>query len=91
MIGIPFGVSYFPIGWKSDTEAGDTAGKSSSGGADDFVNGHFPLPGKEALGIRMFLYATIVAQFVLAFRSDFHSAIGLEMVENVRCKCNSSK
>ncbi|CAB9528725.1 solute carrier family 26 [Seminavis robusta] len=84
MIGIPFGVSYFPIGWKSSTEeVSSNNATTASGAPDDFVNGPFPLPGKEALGIRMFLYATIIAQVVLALRSDFHSAIGLEMVENV--------
>jgi sulfate permease, SulP family len=84
MIGIPFGVSYFPVGWKSGMEDATNGSSDKEGGASDgFVNGPFPLPGKEALGIRMFLYATIVAQIVLSWKSGFHSPIGLEMVENV--------
>ena len=76
MIGIPFGVSYFPIGWRSadaqqqDAEAGD-------------VQGPFPLPGKEALGIRMFLFSTAIGQIVFTLQSQFPNAIGLQMVENV--------
>lgn len=62
MIGIPFGVSYFPISWSGDD---------------------FPLPGKEALGIRMFLFSTIVGQVVFTFKSGFVNPIGLQMVENV--------
>lgn len=49
----------------------------------DFLHGPFPLPGKEALGIRMFLYATLVAQLVFTWKSHFVNPIGLEMVENV--------
>ena len=56
---------------------------STTGSPDDFVHGSFPLPGKEALGIRMFLYSTIVAQLVFTWKSHFSSPIGLEMVENV--------
>lgn len=59
------------------------ASTSTSGMPDDFVHGPFPLPGKEALGIRMFLYSTIVAQLVFTWKSHFSSPIGLEMVENV--------
>jgi Sulfate permease family len=63
MMGIPFGVSYFPIDWHND---------------------EFPVPGgKEAVGIRMFLYACMVAQIVLTFTSHFPNAVGLQMVENV--------
>lgn len=44
MMAIPFGASYFPIGWRADgTNNGDT-------NEDDDVNGLFPLPGKQALG-----------------------------------------
>lgn len=46
-------------------------------------NGDFPLPGKEALGIRVFLFTTVVGQVVFCFASKFTSAISLEMVENV--------
>jgi hypothetical protein len=43
-------------------------------------SGPFPLPGKEALGIRMFLFSTIVGQLVYTFSSGFHNPIGLQMV-----------
>eukprot|EP00977_Amphora_coffeiformis_P011092 scaffold2655_cov179-Amphora_coffeaeformis.AAC.25 len=78
MIGIPFGVSYFPVGWRPmDNTQMDGAGD----GGD--VAGPFPLPGKEAVGIRMFLFSTAVGQIVFTLRSQFHNAIGLQMVENV--------
>jgi SulP family sulfate permease len=71
MIGIPFGVSYFPISWSSHVdEATDSEGP-------------FPLPGKEALGIRMFLFSTIIGQLVFTLTSKFPNPIGLQMVENV--------
>lgn len=77
MIGIPFGVSYFPVGWRpmdnpnaQNIDTGDVAGS-------------FPLPGKEAVGIRMFLFSTAVGQIVFSLQSQFHNAIGLQMVENV--------
>ena len=73
MIGIPFGVSYFPVGWRASAGEAD----------DDNVSGAFPLPGKEALGIRMFLFSTIVAQVVFTLSSGFDNPIGLQMVENV--------
>lgn len=38
---------------------------------------------QEALGIRMFLYSTIIAQIVFTLKSEFVNPIGLEMVENV--------
>lgn len=47
------------------------------------VEGPFPLPGKEALGIRMFLFSTMIGQIVFTFASKFHNPIGLQMVENV--------
>mgnify|MGYP005855224443 CR=1 FL=1 len=75
MIGIPFGVSYFPVGWRPMDSTGD------AGGGD--VAGPFPLPGKEAVGIRMFLFSTAVGQLVFTLQSQFHNAIGLQMVENV--------
>lgn len=46
-------------------------------------DGTFPIPGKEALGIRVFLFTTVVGQLVFTFISKFTSAISLEMVENV--------
>jgi SulP family sulfate permease len=73
MIGIPFGVSYFPIGWSSVTVVSD----------DDDVNGAFPVAGKEALGIRMFLFSTIIGQLAFTMTSGFNNPIGLQMVENV--------
>ena len=76
MIGIPFGVSYFPVGWRpmDNAQIVDTGGD---------VAGPFPLPGKEAVGIRMFLFSTAVGQVVFTLQSQFHNAIGLQMVENV--------
>lgn len=78
MIGIPFGVSYFPIGWQEENS--DAINKELT---DDFVKGTFPLPGKEALGIRMFLFATAIGQFIFTATSGFINPIGLQMVENV--------
>lgn len=71
MIGIPFGVSYFPIGWKNGSWV-------SSSEESDGVSGQFPLPGKEALGIRMFLFSTIVGQVVFTLMSGFDNPIGLQ-------------
>jgi len=78
MIGIPFGVSYFPIGWQEANYA-----STNEDSADDFVKGTFPLPGKEALGIRMFLFSTFIGQFIFTAMSGFVNPIGLQMVENV--------
>jgi SulP family sulfate permease len=72
MIGIPFGVSYFPISW--------SPGASEEG---DGNGGPFPLPGKESFGIRMFLFSTMIGQLVFSTLSDFPNPIGLNMVENV--------
>lgn len=41
------------------------------------------LPGKEVLGLRMFLFSTMTAQFVFTFKSKFSNGVGLQMVENV--------
>ncbi len=71
MIGIPFGVSYFPMSWSPYVEE-----------AND-EEGPFPLPGKEALGIRMFLFSTMIGQIVFTMTSKFSNPIGLQMVENV--------
>ena len=99
MIGIPFGVSYFPIGWRSSSSSspsslappesssvggigGDAAARSDNNG--EFVlDGPFPLEGKEALGIRMFLLSTIIGQLVMTYSSNFDNCIALQMVENV--------
>lgn len=90
MVGIPFGVSYFPASWKSSSPSTTL---SSSGGGEDLqstedhegfvLNGSFPLPGKEALGIRMFLFSTIIGQLVMTYASSFQNCIALQMVENV--------
>lgn len=83
MVGIPFGVSYFPIGWKSSSLLDST--ESSSGGEVDSngLDGPFPIQGKEALGIRMFLFSTIIGQLVMTYSSNFNNCIALQMVENV--------
>lgn len=82
MIGIPFGVSYFPIGWKEeDSNLSSTGGDKDYN--DQYINGPFPIQGKNALGIRMFLFSTIIGQIVLTMKSGFHNPIGLQMVENV--------
>jgi hypothetical protein len=65
MIGIPFGVSYFPVGWRNDVSLDDMGGNNSttSGGGgndEDSIHGPFPLPGKEGkfiLTISQFCYA----------------------------------
>mmetsp|Transcript_38565 Transcript_38565/g.82282 ORF Transcript_38565/g.82282 Transcript_38565/m.82282 type:complete len:928 (-) Transcript_38565:858-3641(-) len=86
MVGIPFGVSYFPVGWKSSSSEAaspehDNAMSEAHGGF--VLNGTFPLPGKQALGIRMFLFSTIIGQLALTFTSNFPNCIALQMVENV--------
>ncbi len=90
MIGIPFGVSYFPIGWKESSEYYDTSSSlnSTQPSADYLpgsggIDGPFPVEGKNALGIRMFLFSTIMGQIVFTFKSGFKNPIGLNMVENV--------
>eukprot|EP00537_Pseudo-nitzschia_pungens_P003526 CAMPEP_0172372130 /NCGR_PEP_ID=MMETSP1060-20121228/46096_1 /TAXON_ID=37318 /ORGANISM="Pseudo-nitzschia pungens, Strain cf. cingulata" /LENGTH=246 /DNA_ID=CAMNT_0013097977 /DNA_START=261 /DNA_END=998 /DNA_ORIENTATION=+ len=86
MVGIPFGVSYFPMYWTSHSgnESSELAGASGRICGDDFhEEGQFPIPGKEAFGIRMFLFSTLVGQVVFAFFSGFKNAIGLQMVENI--------
>lgn len=80
MMAIPFGVSYFPIGWSS----GESTEDASGGGEDaDGVSGPFPLPNKEALGIRMCLFSTLIGQIVMTFASKFESAIAFQMIENL--------
>ena len=82
MIGIPFGASYFPVGWSSSSSVADPGAPSNAEGDDD-VSGDFPLGQKEVLGLRMFLFSTAMAQLVFTFRSAFDNGIGLQMVENV--------
>ena len=48
-----------------------------------WIRTELSLPGKEVLGLRMFLFSTLVAQFVFTFKSKFTNGIGLQMVENV--------
>ncbi len=81
MVGIPFGVSYFPVGWKSSTFTADDVSTSDEGGF--VMDGTFPIPHKEALGIRMFLFSTIIGQLVMTYASNFRNCIALQMVENV--------
>jgi len=81
MVGIPFGVSYFPVGWKSSASAAGDDVSVSDGGF--VMDGPFPIPGKEALGIRMFLFSTIIGQLTMTYASNFRNCIALQMVENV--------
>ena len=86
MVGIPFGVSYFPVGWKSSSSAVAAATSEVDATTLDggfVLDGPFPLPGKEALGIRMFLFSTIIGQITMTFASNFRNCIALQMVENV--------
>jgi hypothetical protein len=82
MIAIPFGASYFPVGWKA---ASGASGGGDGGEQDtDDIHGDFPLAGgKQALGIRMFLFATLMGQLAFTFASKFQNPVGLQMVENV--------
>jgi SulP family sulfate permease len=75
MIGVPFGVSYFPMSW--------TSHHNDVSNEDDNEQGMFPIPGKEAFGIRLFLFSTLIGQFIYTFYSGFHNPIGLQMVENI--------
>jgi len=76
MIGVAFGVSYFPISWRPPLAESDPDDSEE-------VVGPFPIPGKQALGIRMFLFSTIVGQLAFVRFSKFANPIGLQMVENV--------
>lgn len=80
MIAIPFGASYFPVGWSTGDEPSTDMGEDED---DPYGGGPFPLPGKHALGIRMFLFATIMGQLAFTFASGFKNAVGLQMIENV--------
>ena len=79
MAAIPFGVSYFPLGWSNSSESDNDYDESDGSG----IHGPFPIAGKEALGIRMFLLATITGQIVLAFCSKFQSPVSSQLIENV--------
>jgi hypothetical protein len=83
MIAIPFGASYFPVGWRA-VDASTTTTEEDYGNEDaDDLHGDFPLAGKQALGIRMFLFATLMGQLAFTFASKFKNPVGLQMVENV--------
>lgn len=79
MTAIPFGVAYFPLGWSSDGDASTGEGDVEGGG----ISGPFPLPGKEVLGIRMFLFGCITGQIALALTSKFGSPVSVQLIENV--------
>lgn len=84
MVGIPFGVSYFPVGWKSSSSSALASGGDAAETDGGFLmDGPFPLAGKETLGIRMFLFSTIIGQLVMTYASNFNDCIALQMVENV--------
>ena len=86
MIAIPFGASYFPIYWRTSSDGGDADESNPeevSISDNSLLGGEFPLPHKEALGIRMFLFATIMGQLVFTILSKFSNPVSLQMVENV--------
>ena len=41
------------------------------------------LPNKEIIGLRMFLFATLISQVIFTYQSKFTNCIGLQMIENV--------
>lgn len=85
MMAIPFGVSYFPIGWSSSNSLdGDSQQQEAS---SDGVSGSFPLPGKEALGIRMCLFSTLVGQIIMTFASRFDNCICFQMIVSITNRC----
>jgi SulP family sulfate permease len=77
MIGIPFGVSYFPVNWREASTVDPLQG------TEDGIHGSFPVAGKDALGIRMFLFSTIIGQITFSFTSGFVNPISIQMIENV--------
>ena len=81
MTSIPSGVAYFPTGWSNHGHHSD----SSDGVIHDEndIQGVFPLPGKEALGIRMALFATLMGQLVMTFASGFDNIICFQLLENI--------
>lgn len=78
MTALPIGVAYFPIGWSSEPLPDDIDDATADG-----IRGPFPLPGKEALGIRMALFATIIGQLVMTFASRFTNPVSFQLLENV--------
>lgn len=65
-------------------EWGGSSPDADTGTADaDGVAGAFPLPNKEALGIRMCLFSTLIGQLVMTFASKFDAAISFQMIENL--------
>ncbi|KAL3786183.1 hypothetical protein HJC23_001259 [Cyclotella cryptica] len=86
MIGIPFGASYFPVEWSNTVSSSSSLSSSSPYDNDNGTGpsgGEFPLSGKEALGLRMFLFSTAMAQLAFTYTSKFTNGVGLQMVENV--------
>ena len=81
MMAIPFGASYFPVGWKAEGE--DFGATDDGDDESDGIQGVFPLSGKQNIGLRMFLFATFVGQLVYTYQSKFSNPIALQMVENV--------
>jgi len=81
MVAIPFGASYFPIGWKDMGEE-DGANIEGDNNSDD-IQGIFPMSGKQNVGLRMFLLATMIGQLVYTYKSKFVNAVSSQMVENV--------
>lgn len=79
MMAIPFAASYFPIGWKAEGEGATDDGDDESDG----IEGVFPLPGKQNIGLRMFLLATFIGQLVYTYTSNFANPVALQMIENV--------
>lgn len=79
MTAIPFGVAYFPVGWTNDASLESNTGNSE----EDDVSGSFPYPGKEAIGIRMCLFATLVGQLAMTFASGFSNGVSFQLLENV--------
>ena len=83
MVGVPFGVSYFPVGWRSSSPSAALSSTDDEVSEDHggfVLDGAFPIPGKESLGIRMFLFSTIIGQIVMSFASNFNNCIGKMLV-----------
>lgn len=88
MTAIPFGVAYFPLGWSNDfvETTGTTGGNATAFDTettDGIVAGPFPFPGKEILGIRMFLFSCLTGQLVLWWCSNFTSPVAVQLIENI--------
>lgn len=80
MTAVPFGVAYFPVGWTNDVAAAQSANGDD---VQDDVSGSFPFPGKEAIGIRMCLFATMMGQVAMTFASSFENPVSFQLLENV--------